>query len=200
MLIESTRIRSVLNATKASPAQLSYTSEQSELQEPKSYAFPMNPIPALVILLLGLMMSSHHQESMVATMIHTQWGTLLVGAAFARAATYILFYLSPPTSILPGRPPTELITAFCLMAGGMIFMASVSPLPPLRACEHARLPFYEIQNIDDGTLGTRPHRSHGRQWPGRNVHLYGLDGRDYVLDGVDHCCCCHQRLGCEEGE
>jgi hypothetical protein len=27
---------------------------------------------------------------------------------------------------LPGRPPTELITAFCLMAGGMIFMASVS--------------------------------------------------------------------------
>jgi integral membrane sensor domain MASE1 len=86
----------------------------------------MNPIPALVVLLLGLMMSSHHQESMVATMIHSQWGTLLVGAAFARAATYILFYLSPPASILPGRPPTELITAFCLMAGGMIFMASVS--------------------------------------------------------------------------
>jgi hypothetical protein len=62
---------------------------------------------------------------MVSTMIHSQWGTLLVGAAFARAATYIIFYLSPPTSVLPGRPPTELITAFCLMAGGMIFMASV---------------------------------------------------------------------------
>jgi len=59
-------------------------------------------------------------------MIHKQWGTLLVGAAFARAATYIILYLSPPTSVLPGRPPTELITAFCLMAGGMIFMASVS--------------------------------------------------------------------------
>lgn len=130
MLIESTRIRSLLNATKSTP-QLSYPSESQE-QEPKSYAFPMNPIPALVILLLGLMMSSHHQETMVATMIHTQWGTLLAGAAFARAATYILFYLSPPTSILPGRPPTELITAFCLMAGGMIFMASVSSLlsPP----------------------------------------------------------------------
>lgn len=58
-------------------------------------------------------------------MIHKQWGTLLVGAAFARGATYILMYISPPTSILPGRPPTELITAFCLMAGGMVFMASV---------------------------------------------------------------------------
>jgi hypothetical protein len=130
MLIESTRIRNLLNATTAS-SQLSYTDEPRALEEPNSYRFPMNPIPALVILLLGLMMSSHHQESMVSTMIHSQWGTLLVGAAFARAATYILFYLSPPTSIFPGRPPTELITAFCLMAGGMIFMASVSLHHPI---------------------------------------------------------------------
>ncbi|KAN0101915.1 integral membrane protein [Hyaloscypha variabilis] len=128
MLIESTRIRSLLNATKQGPAQLSYHSDEPQLEEPKSYAFPMNPIPGLIILLLGLMMSSHHQESMVATMIHAQWGTLLVGAAFARGATYIIFYLSPPTSILPGRPPTELITAFCLMAGGMVFMASARDL------------------------------------------------------------------------
>jgi hypothetical protein len=28
--------------------------------------------------------------------------------------------------ILPSRPPSELITAFCLIAGGLIFMASVS--------------------------------------------------------------------------
>jgi hypothetical protein len=84
----------------------------------------MNPIPGLIVLLLGLMMSSHHQASMVSTMVHAQWGSLLVGAAFARAVTYIIFYLSPPTSILAGRPPSELITAFCLMAGGAIFMAS----------------------------------------------------------------------------
>lgn len=84
----------------------------------------MNPLPALIILLLGMMMSSHHQASMVSTMVHKQWGTLLVGASFARAVTYILFYVSPPTSILPSRPPSELITAFCLMAGGLIFMAS----------------------------------------------------------------------------
>lgn len=120
MLIESKRIRDLLNTVKAFDP--SY--DPATTKEPKSYRTPMNPIPALVVLLLGLMMSSHHQESMVSTMIHTQWGTLLVGAAFARAATYIIFYLSPPSSIFPGRPPTELITAFCLMAGGMIFMSS----------------------------------------------------------------------------
>ncbi|KAE8450051.1 hypothetical protein EG329_007190 [Mollisiaceae sp. DMI_Dod_QoI] len=120
MLIESKRVRDLLNAVKQSD--VSYDPETTE--QPKSYRTPMNPLPALVVLLLGLMMSSHHQESMVSTMIHTQWGTLLVGAAFARAATYVIFYLSPPSSIFPGRPPTELITAFCLMAGGMIFMSS----------------------------------------------------------------------------
>ncbi len=125
MLIESRRIRNLLNATKQ--VSLPYHPDDREgVEEPKSYRFSMNPIPALIVLLLGLMMSSHHQDSMVSTMIHKQWGTLLMGAAFARAATYVVFYLSPPTSKLPGRPPTELITAFCLMAGGMIFMASVS--------------------------------------------------------------------------
>ncbi|ATZ47308.1 hypothetical protein BCIN_02g06000 [Botrytis cinerea B05.10] len=123
MLIESNKIRNLLNTTvQQSSSQMS--SYHPEAQEPKSYRFSMNPIPALVVLLLGMMMSSHHQHSMVSTMIHGQWGTLLVGAAFARAATYVVFYLSPPTSILPGRPPTEIITAFCLMAGGLIFMAS----------------------------------------------------------------------------
>ena len=191
MLIESTRIRNLLNATTPS-SQLSYTDEPRALEEPKSYRFPMNPIPALVILLLGLMMSSHHQESMVSTMIHSQWGTLLVGAAFARAATYILFYLSPPTSIFPGRPPTELITAFCLMAGGMIFMASVSPI--LRW-------FFPIEGFENWwVLGSRLRRSNGSQWPGRYVHLHGLDGRDHFPNGVDHCCCRYQGLGWEEGE
>jgi hypothetical protein len=132
MFIESNKIRDLLNAPLQSAVEQSNTPYQSEeqdtLEPPKSYRFSMNPIPALVVLLLGMMMSSHHQASMVSTMVHKQWGTLLVGAAFARAATYIIFYLSPPTSILPGRPPSEVITSFCLMAGGMIFMASVSCL------------------------------------------------------------------------
>lgn len=84
----------------------------------------MNPFPGLIILLLGLMMSSHHQASMVSTMVHKQWGTLFVGFALARAVTYILMYLAPPSSYLPSRPPSELISSFCLISGGLIFMAS----------------------------------------------------------------------------
>ncbi|TVY94001.1 putative membrane protein [Lachnellula willkommii] len=129
MVIESKKIRDLLNTTRQTPQScLQDQREESEKLEPKTYRFSMNPMPALVVLLLGLMMSSHHQASMLSTMIHKQWGTLLAGAAFARAATYIVFYLSPPTSILPGRPPTELITAFCLMAGGLIFMSSARDL------------------------------------------------------------------------
>lgn len=84
----------------------------------------MNPTPALVILLLGVMMSSHHQSSMLSTMVHKQWGTMFVGFAFARAVTYVLLYISPPSSYLPARPPSEIITSFCLIAGGLLFMES----------------------------------------------------------------------------
>lgn len=45
-------------------------------------------------------------------------------AAIARGVTYVTLYLSPPTSYLPSRPPSELITAFCLIGGGLIFMES----------------------------------------------------------------------------
>jgi hypothetical protein len=51
---------------------------------------------------------------------------LLVGFSLARAVTYITLYISPPTSLYPSRPPSELISAFCLISGGLIFMASVS--------------------------------------------------------------------------
>jgi Protein of unknown function (Ytp1) len=131
MLIESSKIRELLNTTilQASLNQSnSYhvKGNDGSWQLPRSYSISMNPIPALIILLLGLVMSSHHQASMVSTMVHKQWGILLASAALARATTYILFYLSPPTSFFPSRPPSELITTFCLMAGGIIFMASVS--------------------------------------------------------------------------
>lgn len=133
MLVESISLRELLNSNIFQvPANSSHTSHQrseavdSLLVSPKSYKFSMNPLPALVILLLGSMMGSHKQHSMVSSMIHQQWGTLLACASFARGATYVIFYLSPPTSILPSRPPSELITAFCLLAGGIVFMASVS--------------------------------------------------------------------------
>ena len=125
MLVESTRIREFLNTTiLTSPAAYNLQSIKDHLNPPKTYPFSLNPFPGLIILLLGLMMSSHHQASMVATMIHKQWGTLFVGFALARAITYILTYISPPSSYLPSRPPSELITSFCLISGGLIFMAS----------------------------------------------------------------------------
>jgi hypothetical protein len=129
MLIESTRIRDLLSASilimQEEQAQHStFTESEETWKAPNHYNVPLNPLPGLVILLLGLMMSSHTQESMMSSMIHKQWGTLLVGASLSRGVTYILSYLKPHTSYLPARPPTEIITAFCLMAGGVIFMAS----------------------------------------------------------------------------
>ena len=131
MLIESTRIRDLLNTTVIEAAHAHSErshddEEQQTLEPPRNYEFSVNPIPALVILLLGIMMSSHTQESMVSSMIHKQWGNLLTGASFARGFSYVLMYLKPPKSVLPSRPPTELLAAFGLTAGGIIFMASVS--------------------------------------------------------------------------
>ncbi|KAL8821342.1 MAG: hypothetical protein Q9223_000607 [Gallowayella weberi] len=125
MLVESRMVRNLLNAsvTRWNASRDPYPYKE-QWTPPKTYSFPMNPFPSLIILLLGLMMSSHHQHSMVSTMVHKQWGTLFVGFALARAVTYILTYLAPPTSYLPSRPPSELITSFCLISGGLIFVAS----------------------------------------------------------------------------
>lgn len=140
MLIESTRIRDLLNTTVVEATEThrhqAYHDEErrqgddhdeaDSRQEPKQYEFSINPIPALVILLLGIMMSSHQQKSMISSMIHKQWGNLLTGASLARGLTYVLLYLKPPRSVYPSRPPTELLASFGLIAGGIIFMASSS--------------------------------------------------------------------------
>lgn len=120
MLIESRRIRQLLDTYILSHDR----SSSDEFVEPKSYRVSLNPVPGLTIMLLGIMMSSHHQASMLSTMVHKQWGTLFVGFAMARAVTYILLFLSPPTSYLPSRPPSEIICGFCLTAGGITFMLS----------------------------------------------------------------------------
>ena len=139
MLIESTQIRKLLN-TNIESAEINNAyddaddadEEPGRLRHPESYEFSINPIPALIILLLGIMMSSHQQQTMIATMVHKQWGNLLTGASLARALTYVILYLKPPKSVYPSRPPTELLASFGLIAGGIIFMASVcpKPLPP----------------------------------------------------------------------
>lgn len=125
MLVESKRVREFLNtAILNSSAARGPQHIRELLTPPKTYAISMNPFPGLIILLLGLMMSSHHQSSMVSTMVHKQWGTLFVGFALSRAVTYIMTYISPPVSYLPSRPPSELVSSFCLISGGLIFIAS----------------------------------------------------------------------------
>jgi hypothetical protein len=123
MIIESTKMRELLNSAVTTAQPLSPSTLES-WQPPRQYRFSMNPLPALIIMLLGKMMSSHHQSSMLSTMIHAQWGSMFMGFALARGLTYITLYISPPTSFLPSRPPTEIITAFCLISGGLTFMLS----------------------------------------------------------------------------
>jgi hypothetical protein len=97
---------------------------QHHLQRPITPSLSLNPMPALTIMFLGMMMSGHHQNSMVSTMLHAQWGMLFTGFAIARASTYLMLYIKPPTSQYPSRPPSELVAAFCLTAGGIMFMNS----------------------------------------------------------------------------
>ncbi|KAI5198492.1 hypothetical protein AUEXF2481DRAFT_44233 [Aureobasidium subglaciale EXF-2481] len=117
MLIESEKVRTLFNtsvSTWQEEAAHYGDAAEKELQEwdvPKTYKTSLNPMPGLVIMLLGMSMSGHHQHSMVSTMMHQQWGTLFMGFALARAATYILLFLAPPVSFFPSRPPTELIAS-----------------------------------------------------------------------------------------
>ncbi|KAL4777948.1 hypothetical protein BJX76DRAFT_363202, partial [Aspergillus varians] len=126
MLFESKRVKGWLNSTVLrSPEHLEVRGAgNSNWRVPDTQEVSLNPMPALVILLLGMMMGSHHQSSMVSSMVHKQWGNMLIGFALARGVTYVMMYLKPPTSYLPSRPPTEIVAAFCLMSGGLIFMLS----------------------------------------------------------------------------
>ena len=124
MLFESQNIRDTLNSTllRLPP----HDSRDEKWEPPRSQSVPLNPMPALIILLLGTMMGSHHQDSMTSTMVHKQWGNMLVSFALARGMTYVLLFLRPPVSYLPARPPTEIVSGFCLIGGGLVFMMSVS--------------------------------------------------------------------------
>lgn len=122
MLLESKRVKKWLKQSILGAAR----SQAEDDEETTNVSF--NPMPALIIFLLGMMMGGHQQHQMVSTMVHKQWGSLLSGAAMARGFTYVLTYVRPPTSYLPARPPTELIGSFCLISGGLIFMMSASDI------------------------------------------------------------------------
>lgn len=156
MLIESTSVRDLLNTTVTSAVDEHYNNaldpeREDALAEPATYGFSTNPLPALVILLLGIMMSSHTQPSMVSTMVHKQWGTMLTGAAFARGLSYVLVHVKPPTSVLPARPPTELLAAFGLLTGGVLFMASSGDT--VAAMEHQELDAMFFYTVTMGLVG-----------------------------------------------
>ncbi|KAL2683652.1 hypothetical protein IWX47DRAFT_865678 [Phyllosticta citricarpa] len=124
MLIESKKVRELLNTSILSTRNNILHADEDHFEQPKSYSVSLNPMPAIVILLLGKMMGSHHQSSMLSTMVHKQWGNMFMGFALARCVTYVMLYLSPPTSFLPARPPSELVSSFCLIAGGITFIVS----------------------------------------------------------------------------
>lgn len=120
-------------------------------RRPNTHNLSLNPMPALTILFLGMMMSGHHQNSMVSTMMHAQWGMLFTGFAMARAVTYLMLYIKPPTSHFPSRPPSELVAAFCLTAGGLLFMNSAHD--SVQAIEDNGLEAMTIFTITIGLTG-----------------------------------------------
>ena len=77
MLVESKDLREALNASVVAKASVSQVhrdngEDRPSLDVPNTYRFSMNPLPALIIMLLGIMMGSHHQASMTSTMVHKQ--------------------------------------------------------------------------------------------------------------------------------
>jgi hypothetical protein len=163
MLIESRWVRSMSNATvdpqrsqqtAIYPTITAHVQDEEALQsweQPEAQMTSMNPMTALVILLLGMMMSAHHQDSTVSTMIHSQLGMLFSGFALARGLTYVLLYIEPPTSHFPARPPTEIVAAFCLIAGGIMFMNSAHDI--VSAIEYNGLDAMTIVTITTGLTG-----------------------------------------------
>lgn len=83
-----------------------------------------NPFPTFTIFWTGILMSQHAQASETSTTIHVQWGYLLSYGSFFRLLTFVLLFLVPNKNFEPSKPFTELISAFCLLCGGLIFMES----------------------------------------------------------------------------
>lgn len=90
----------------------------------RQYCFSFNPFPAFMVFWTGILMSRHAQELELSTEIHSQWGVIFVVGAIFRLLTYFMLYVQTPDSTAPARPFTEIVTSFCLICGGMIFMES----------------------------------------------------------------------------
>jgi hypothetical protein len=117
ILVESRALRRLLERTIL----------DTPLDTPRHEAqqtYSLNPFPALTVLLTGISMGNHHQETQYSTNVHFMWGLLLSLAAMCRFVTYLSLYKNTPKDNQPSRPPSELIGAFLLIAGSILFMAS----------------------------------------------------------------------------
>ncbi|TID16291.1 hypothetical protein CANINC_004193 [Pichia inconspicua] len=110
-----------LYSAKTDSSSSSSSSSSPDLVTP---GFSPNPFPIFTIFWTGLLMSKHAQASQLSTEIHVQWGSLLTYGTFFRLLTFILMSYPPFRSNKPTKPLTELITSFCLLSGGLIFMES----------------------------------------------------------------------------
>ncbi|EXJ93040.1 hypothetical protein A1O3_01596 [Capronia epimyces CBS 606.96] len=127
--------------------------------------YSINPVPTLIICLLGMILGGHHQDTVQSTMMHKWVGNLLIGASATRGLTYLILYTAPPTSSSPRRPPSEFVTSFCLMSGGIMLMASCDEEKPTcgrckkggRVCEgYRRDPhFKNLSALDHSALLAR---------------------------------------------
>ncbi|KAI9301315.1 hypothetical protein BJ944DRAFT_234026 [Cunninghamella echinulata] len=119
LLVESRSVRRLL---EKSILTLNTDKEAEKKMTKPTHSF--NPFPALTVMITGISMGNHHQETQYGTQVHYLWGLLLALAALCRILTYVFLFRNTPTSIQPSRPPTELLGAFCLIAGSILFMAS----------------------------------------------------------------------------
>ncbi|KAF5099235.1 hypothetical protein D0Z00_001738 [Geotrichum galactomycetum] len=120
LLIESATVRRLVNRT------LSTSNDEAEDQVNSGMlgSLSLNPLPAFIVFWTGVLMSQHEQAMPLSTTIHMQWGYLFSVGALFRFTTYLVMFLKPPTSTVPSRPATELVTSFCLLCGGLVFMQS----------------------------------------------------------------------------
>ncbi|PHZ14967.1 uncharacterized protein RHIMIDRAFT_199398 [Rhizopus microsporus ATCC 52813] len=114
ILVESRALRRLLEGTEPTN------------REKQQQTYSLNPFPALTVFMTGISMGNHHQDTAYSSNIHWLWGLLLSSAAVCRLFTYVSLYRNAPTSKRPSRPPTELVGAFLLIAGAILFMASNS--------------------------------------------------------------------------
>lgn len=124
LLVEASAFNRLKDAFNGFSSDSDSTVDQIELRRQKGYSF--NPFPAFIVFWTGALMSKHQQELELSTEIHSQWGTLLCVGAIFRLFTYLMLYLAAPNTTKPVKPFTELVTSFCLICGGSVFIQSSS--------------------------------------------------------------------------